>query len=53
MVVRRTSNAFKDFEAKQLELVREAIAKSRIILLVPPPDTFAGRKTQEPFPDEN
>jgi hypothetical protein len=51
MVIHRLSNFFKDAQAKHLEFVREAIARSREVLGVPRPDTFAGRKTQEPFPD--
>jgi hypothetical protein len=30
----------------------EVMAKSRQLLRRPVPDTFAGRKTQEPFPKE-
>jgi hypothetical protein len=42
----------KDLIAKHIETVRVAIAESREILKKPPPDSFAGRKTQEPFPKE-
>ena len=51
--VHRLSNTLKDFAARHLELVHEAITKSRKLLNMPSPDTFAGRKTQEPFPKED
>ena len=34
------------------ELMREVIDLSRKVLRQPSPDTFLGRKTQEPFPWE-
>ena len=48
--VHRLSNRFKDFEAEHLKLMLEAIANGRELLKLMRPDTFAGRKTQEPFP---
>jgi hypothetical protein len=52
--MRRLSNTMKDLVARQLELMREAIARSRELLKdTPRSDTFAGRKTQEPFPSED
>lgn len=33
--------------------MREVIAKSLEVLKAPQPDTFLGRKTMEPFPEEN
>ena len=43
-----------DFDVMHLELTRETIKKSRELLANGPvPDTFAGRKTQEPFPQED
>jgi hypothetical protein len=50
--VHRLSDALKDLAAKQLAMVRDAIARSRELLKFPPPDSFVGRKTQEPFPTE-
>ncbi len=35
-----------------LDQLREVIARSRAILSEPPPDTFLGRRTQEPFPEQ-
>ncbi len=35
-----------------IEQLREIIARSRELLKEPPPDTFLGRKTQEPFPTQ-
>ena len=43
--------AYDIFE--QNTLVREIIAKSLEVLSTPVPDTFLGRKTQEPFPRED
>jgi hypothetical protein len=48
--VHRLSDALRDVAAKHLELVRDAIVRSRELLKFPPPDSFVGRKTQEPFP---
>jgi hypothetical protein len=49
----RTPNNAKEQDAKHLERVREAIERARQALVdYPSPDTFAGRKTQEPFPLE-
>jgi hypothetical protein len=49
----RTSNNAEELDAKHLEKVRVAIERARQALVdYPSPDTFAGRKTQEPFPIE-
>jgi hypothetical protein len=40
--VHRLSNTLKDVAAKHLELMREAVAKSREILKSSLPDTFLG-----------
>lgn len=49
----RTSNNAKELDAKHLERIRIAIERARQALVdYPSPDTFAGRKTQEPFPVE-
>lgn len=53
MRVHRRSNTSKDLETQHLALVQEAIARSLEVLKSPLPDTFAGRKTQEPFPRDN
>ncbi|MGX1353448.1 hypothetical protein AB7M49_007069 [Bradyrhizobium elkanii] len=37
---------------KQIAFVRELIARAAELLELPRPDTFLGRKTQEPFPQE-
>ena len=52
MRVYRPSNTSKELETQHLALMQEALARSREVLKSPPPDTFAGRKTQEPFPGE-
>ena len=44
---------FQRYLAVFLSRLRELIAESREILREPPPDTFLGRKTQEPFRNEN
>ncbi len=49
----RISNTLKDVDAQHLRLMHGAITESREILKSPLPDTFAGRKTQEPFPTED
>lgn len=42
------------FDFKLVEQMRELVRRARELLHgLPPPDTFAGRKTQEPFPAEN
>ena len=41
-----------DFDMMHLEHMRETIKKGRELLATPPPDAFAGHKTQEPFPSE-
>ena len=48
----RISNTLKDIDAQHLKWMHEAITKSRELLKSALPDTFAGRKTQEPFPKE-
>jgi hypothetical protein len=40
-------------DADQAEQMREVIRESRELLKQPGPDTFVGRKTQEPFPKED
>ncbi len=48
----RPFNSIND--AKHLEWVRSVIAHSlKILQANPPADTFTGRKTQEPFPNEH
>lgn len=49
----RPSNTIKNMEEKHFELAWAAINEARRTLDDNPvPDTFAGRKTQEPFPRE-
>ncbi len=49
----RPSNTIKNMEEKHFELAWAAINEARRTLDDNPvPDTFAGRKTQEPFPSE-
>ena len=50
--VHRLSNIFKEAEAEHLKWVCEAMAEWCEVLKSERPDTFAGRKTQEPFPQE-
>ena len=38
---------------EQAEKMREVVEKSRELLSQPPPDTFIGRRTREPFPSED
>ncbi|AMA59377.1 hypothetical protein [Bradyrhizobium sp. CCGE-LA001] len=38
--------------ARQRNFLRQLIAQSCEVLKTPVPDTFLGRKTQEPFPRE-
>jgi hypothetical protein len=40
-------------DADHAEQMREVVRESRELLKQPAPDTFAGRKTQEPFPKED
>ncbi|WP_271599298.1 MULTISPECIES: hypothetical protein [unclassified Bradyrhizobium] len=40
-------------DADQAEHMRQVAQKSRELLSEPAPDTFLGRKAQEPFPDED
>ena len=39
--------------ADQNAAARELVAKSLEVLRTPQPDTFVGRRTQEPFPEES
>ncbi len=49
----RLSNIAKGLQEAHVERVRTAIRDARRMLSDhPSPDTFAGRKTQEPFPCE-
>ena len=49
----RLCDVIKEQDAARLEIVRDSIAKSRQLLTSKLPiNTFAGRKTQEPFPPE-
>jgi hypothetical protein len=49
----RLFRANRDFDVAQLRLMNDVIARSRELLQRHPvPDTFLGRKTQEPFPRE-
>ena len=51
--VNRLSNIPKGFEEKRVERAWAAIRATREMLAeIPCPDTFLGRKTQEPFPSE-
>ncbi|OPY95174.1 hypothetical protein A5906_09650 [Bradyrhizobium sacchari] len=38
--------------AAQTDLMRQLVAEAAKVLQLPVPDTFLGRKTQEPFPWE-
>jgi hypothetical protein len=49
--IRRTHALISEV-AEQNALVRALLTKSLEVLRMPPPDTFVGRKTQEPFPKE-
>lgn len=49
----RTSNGVKDLEEALLHESGTALVTARRILDNPRPDTFLGRKTQEPFPCED
>jgi hypothetical protein len=49
----RPPNVLKGFQEKLLEQAWAALAEAhRTLADNPHPDTFAGRKTQEPFPSE-
>ena len=49
----RTLRTHRDSDQEQLEQVRGLLAQSLDVLRNNPvPGTFAGRKTQEPFPQE-
>lgn len=39
-------------DREQAEIMRELMRKARELLQQPPPDTFLGRKTYEPFPED-
>jgi hypothetical protein len=43
----------KEQDAMQADQAREVIHRALEVLRSPTPDTFLGRKTQEPFPFEN
>ena len=45
-------NSWKEQEAEHLRQVYDAIARGLEILKAPLPDTFVGRKSQDPFPKE-
>ena len=49
----RTYRPDRALDMLQLEQIRAVIKRSRQLLAGPAPDTFAGRKTQEPFPQED
>ena len=52
--ISRLSNSAKGLEDKHLERTWAVIKEARKMLAdTPCPDTFLGRKTQEPFPSEN
>jgi hypothetical protein len=52
--ISRLSNSAKGLEEKHLERTWAVIKEARKMLAdTPCPDTFLGRKTQEPFPKEN
>ena len=54
MLVRRGICRPSQEEADELKRLREIVAETRAILMrFPLPDTFLGRKTQEPFPRED
>ena len=38
---------------EQADIMRENMRKARELLKQPPPDTFLGRKTMDPFPEED
>jgi hypothetical protein len=44
---------FGNYIQVSLALAREALRRSYDALETPAPDTFSGRKTQEPFPQED
>lgn len=53
MVRFRTWVADRNFEMMHLEQMRTVIKRSRELLASNPvPDTFVGRQTKEPFPQE-
>jgi hypothetical protein len=52
--INRISNRTNDYDAEHLEAARAAIAHGKVVLKDSGAvDAFAGRKTQEPFPDGN
>ncbi|HXH44342.1 MAG TPA: hypothetical protein VNK51_10925 [Bradyrhizobium sp.] len=54
MLVRRGICRPSQEEVDELKRLREIVAETRAILMrFPVPDTFLGRKTQEPFPRES
>jgi len=50
--VYRVPNTWQDEEAEHLARMLDAVARSREVLKCRLPDTFVGRKSQEPFPKE-
>lgn len=53
MLVRRGICRPSQEDTDELKRLREIVAETRAILMrFPVPDTFLGRKTQEPFPRE-
>ena len=52
--ISRLSNSVKGLEEKHVERTWAVIKEARMMLAdTPCPDTFLGRKTQEPFPNED
>jgi hypothetical protein len=52
-ILRLSSTSYGQ-DARYLQLARTAIIRARHMLAdYPRPDTFVGRKTQEPFPSEH
>ncbi|MBR0780824.1 hypothetical protein [Bradyrhizobium iriomotense] len=49
--ISRARNLVAEFD-EQNALMRELVAEASKVLQLPVPDTFLGRKTQEPFPWE-
>ncbi|MGY4231384.1 hypothetical protein ACVIIW_000331 [Bradyrhizobium sp. USDA 4449] len=53
MLVRRGICRPSQHEFNEIERLRELVTEARDTLMrFPVPDTFLGRKTQEPFPEE-
>ncbi len=49
----RIFRTHREADVMHLEQMRNLIAESRALLRHNSPDTFAGRRTQEPFPAED